>query len=50
MIFKVLKQIIWYPEEDLEKRSKKNGVSLKLKAKAYYCDECMKVISVFDEK
>lgn len=46
----ILNQIIWYPKEDLKKRLKKNGVSLKLKAEGYYCDECMKVISIFDER
>ena len=46
----ILNQIIWYPEEDLKKRVKKNGVSLKLKAKGYYCDECMKVVGIFDQK
>ncbi len=46
----ILNQIIWYPEEDLNKRIKKNGISLRLKAEAYYCNECMKVVSIFDEK
>ena len=37
----------WYPEES---KGKKGSVKLQLKAEGYYCDECMKVYSVFEEK
>ena len=40
----------WYPEEDKGKIIKKDYVKLSLKAEGYYCDECMKVYAVFEEK
>ena len=40
----------WYPEESKGKIGKKGSVKLQLKAEGYYCDECMKVYSVFEEK
>lgn len=40
----------WYPEESKRKIGKKDAVKLRLKAEGYYCDECMKVYSVFEEK
>lgn len=40
----------WYPEENKGKKIKKDGVSLQIKAEAYYCDECMKVFAIFEEK
>jgi len=40
----------WYPEDNKGKRIKKDGVSLQIKAEAYYCDECMKVYGIFEEK
>ena len=38
------------PEDNKEKKIKKDGVSLQIKAEGYYCDECMKVYAVFEEK
>lgn len=38
------------PKGELNKRIKKNWVNLKFNAEGYYCDECMKVISIFDGK
>lgn len=40
----------WYPEEEKGKRIKKGTLELSLKAEGYYCDECMKVFAVFNEK
>ena len=37
-------------EEELKKKVKKNYVNLKFNAEGHYCDECMKVVSIFDEK
>ena len=45
-----LTMINWYPEENNGKIRKKDAVSLRLKAEGYYCEECMKVYSAFDEK
>ena len=42
--------VTWYPEEERGKMFKKDGVSLWLKADGYYCDQCMKVIAIFDER
>lgn len=42
--------VSWYPDEDKEKWIQTNAVSLRLNAKGYYCDECMKVFAVFEEK
>lgn len=42
--------ISWYPEEDKDKWIQRNAVELRLKAKGYYCFECMKVFAVFEEK
>ena len=42
--------VIWYPEEEKGKFFKKDVVHLWLKAEGYYCDECMKVIAVFNER
>ena len=40
----------WYPEENKGKTIKKDFVTLQLKAEGYYCDACMKVYSIFEEK
>lgn len=40
----------WCPEENVGKRLKKDLINLSLKAEGYYCDECMKVFVVFEEK
>lgn len=42
--------VIWYPEEEAAEKIRKGTVHLSLSAEAYYCDECMKVFAVFDEK
>ena len=42
--------VSWYPEEYKDKMIKKNMVNLRLKAEGYYCDECMKVYAIFEEK
>ena len=45
-----LTMTVWYPEENKGKLIKKNHVILRNKAEGYYCEECMKVYSVFEEK
>lgn len=42
--------ISWFPDEDKGKWIQSNAVSLRLKGKGYYCDECMKVFAEFEEK
>lgn len=42
--------VSWYPEEYKDKMIKKNMVNLRLKAEGYYCDECMKVYAIFEQK
>lgn len=42
--------VSWYPDEDKGKWIQTNAVSLRLNGKGYYCDECMKVFAVFEEK
>ncbi|MBQ6035252.1 MAG: hypothetical protein IJL33_07120 [Ruminococcus sp.] len=42
--------VIWYPEDEKDKWIRNNTVHLSLHGEGYYCDECMKVIGVFDEK
>lgn len=49
-MFNMFNSVVWYPEEELKKKVKKNYVNLAFKGDGYYCDECMKVISIFDEK
>lgn len=49
-ITNALTQVIWYPEEDKEKKIKKNTIGLSIKATGYYCDECMKVFAEFTER
>lgn len=46
----IFNNVVWYPEEELKKKVKKNYVNLKFNAEGYYCDECMKVVSIFDQK
>ena len=40
----------WYPEENKGKMFKKDIIALRRKAEGYYCEECMKVYAVFEEK
>lgn len=40
----------WCPEEEKKKLFKKNAISLSLNAEGYYCDTCMKVVAIFDER
>ncbi len=40
----------WFPEENKGKIIRKDFVTLKIDAVGYYCDKCMKVYSVFEEK
>ncbi len=48
--FNILSNVTWYPQEEIHKKIKRNWVNLKHKAEGYYCSECMKVVSIFDEK
>lgn len=49
-MFNMFSNIVWYPEEELKNIVKKNYVNLKFKGQGYYCEECMKVVGIFDEK
>ncbi len=40
----------WYPDDQKDKFIRKGVVNLKLYGEGYYCDECMKVFAVFQEK
>lgn len=40
----------WCPDDQKGKFIKKGVVNLKLYGEGYYCDECMKVFAVFQEK
>lgn len=42
--------VTWYPEEEKRKWIRKGAINLRLKGEGYYCDECMKVFSIFEEK
>ena len=42
--------VSWCPEEEKKKFFRKNAISLRLKAEGYYCDECMKVVAIFEER
>lgn len=42
--------VSWCPEEEKKKILRKNVISLRLKAEGYYCDECMKVVAIFEER
>lgn len=48
----LLSQVVvsWCPEDEKKKFIRKNAISLNLKADGYYCDECMKVIAIFNER
>lgn len=40
----------WYPENEKGKKIKSEAVDLRIYGEGYYCDECMKVFAVFEEK
>lgn len=42
--------VSWCPEDEMKKLWRKNAISLALKAEGYYCEECMKVIAIFEER
>lgn len=42
--------VVWYPQEELDKFYKRDYVELELKADGFYCDECMKVVAVFNQR
>lgn len=46
----ILNQVVWYPEAELDKFRKRNALELKLKADAYFCDECVKVVGIFEQR
>lgn len=45
-----LTMVNWYPEENAEKKIRKDAISLQIKAEGYYCEECMKVYAAFEER
>ena len=42
--------LVWYPGDEEGKKVRKDYVDLKSKAEGYYCEECMKVLAIFDER
>ena len=42
--------VSWYPDEEKKKIFHNDLVHLKHKAEAHYCNNCKKVIAIFDEK
>ena len=40
----------WFPIDENGKKIKKEAVNLQMKAKGYYCEECMKVYAEIEEK
>lgn len=49
-LLNITNNVLWYPEEELANKIKRNYVKLTFDAEGYYCDECMKVVSIFDER
>ncbi len=49
-ITNALTTVIWFSEEQTQKKFMRKGTDLRINAEGYYCDECMKVIALFDEK
>ena len=45
-----LTMVSWFPEENKGKLLRRGAVDLHLQAEACYCEECMKVFAVFEEK
>ncbi len=46
--FNIFNNVVWYPEEELKKKVKKDWVNLNFNAEGYLCEECMKVVSIFN--
>lgn len=42
--------VTWHPDSEKGKLLKTHGISLRIKGTGYYCDECMKVFAVFEER
>lgn len=42
--------VTWYPEDKKGKIIRKSAVDLTIDAEAYYCDTCMKVYAIYEEK
>ena len=42
--------LTWYPDKVKEKKHQTKPLPLHLKGTGYYCDECMKVFAIFEEK
>ncbi|KIR03829.1 hypothetical protein P261_02644 [Lachnospiraceae bacterium TWA4] len=40
----------WFSEEELKKKFMRKGINLRINGEGYYCEECMKVVAIFDEK
>ena len=49
-ITQALSMATQYPEENKGKMIKKGAVNLRINAEGYYCDECMRVYAIFEEK
>lgn len=40
----------FFPKDEENKMIKRNAIQLRISGNGYYCEECMKVIAVFEEK
>lgn len=45
-----LNMVNWYPKDSQGKLIKKNSINLKINSEGHYCDECMKIYAIFEEK
>lgn len=41
---------VWVPQKECKKILPKNTVNLKPTAEGYYCDQCVKVVAIFDDR
>jgi len=42
--------VLWIPEEDCAKIIPKKTINLATVAEGYYCEQCVKVVAIFDER
>lgn len=48
--FNILNNVTFYPEEERDKKVHQQYITLALQAEGHYCDTCMKVYAIFNEK
>ena len=49
-LLNTMTMVNWIPDEKSKKKLFRKAVNLSLDAEGYYCEECMKVVAVFDER